>query len=52
MRLIISRILHRFDFEPTCDQGNWHDKQRIFGLWKKSPFYIRLQQRKEASAAA
>lgn len=45
MRLIISRILFRFDFGLAHDQSDWFDKQVVLTLWSKGPLYIRLQRR-------
>ncbi|PHH90361.1 hypothetical protein CDD83_3884 [Cordyceps sp. RAO-2017] len=45
MRLIICRLLLRFDFELAHPQDHWHDNQRTFGLWEKGPLYLRLTER-------
>lgn len=45
MRLIICRLLYRFDFELAHNQDSWHHDQSIFGIWQKSPLYLKLRQR-------
>lgn len=44
MRLIICRLLHRFNIELVPGQDGWHDNQKIFGIWQKEPLYIRLRE--------
>lgn len=45
MRVIIARILFRFDFELEPGQHNWHDQQTTFLVWKKGPLNITLKPR-------
>ncbi|KJZ78165.1 hypothetical protein HIM_02203 [Hirsutella minnesotensis 3608] len=45
LRLIISRLFFRFDFELLPGQERWHDNQRVYLLWDKGPLNIRLQPR-------
>lgn len=45
MRLMIARLLYRFDFELAFEQDGWHDSQRTFIVWEKGPLYLRLQPR-------
>ncbi|PHH65694.1 hypothetical protein CDD81_1780 [Ophiocordyceps australis] len=45
IRLIISRMFLRFDFEALPGQKDWQQKQRMFIVWEKSPLYIQLRQR-------
>ncbi|KAI8955153.1 cytochrome p450 monooxygenase [Xylaria longipes] len=43
MRLILARILYRFDVAPAPGTENWIDRQKIYGLWDKPslPFYLK-----------
>ncbi|KAM5347985.1 hypothetical protein ACJ41O_007809 [Fusarium nematophilum] len=45
MRLILVRLLWRFDLEllPECE--DWMDGQRIYGFWVKPPLKCRLRPR-------
>ncbi|KAM4067811.1 cytochrome p450 [Hirsutella rhossiliensis] len=45
MRLIICRLLYRFDFELAHKQESWHDDQKILFFWQKKPLYLNLQRR-------
>ncbi|KND86588.1 Isotrichodermin C-15 hydroxylase, partial [Tolypocladium ophioglossoides CBS 100239] len=45
MRLVLARLLYRFDFELAFEQDSWHDSQRTFVVWEKGPLYLRLQPR-------
>ncbi|KAJ6438805.1 Isotrichodermin C-15 hydroxylase [Purpureocillium lavendulum] len=47
MRYIIAGLLLRFDFELSHGQDDWHDKQKTFTIWEKSPLYVRLRPRFE-----
>ncbi len=42
MRLILTRVLWRFDLELVNDQEDWVSSQRIFSLWEKKPLMVRL----------
>ncbi|KAF5867749.1 putative benzoate 4-monooxygenase cytochrome p450 protein [Botrytis fragariae] len=46
MRLLISRLLFRFDYELLPGQETWHDNQRAFLLWDKQPLKVRFTVRK------
>ncbi|EQL00245.1 cytochrome P450 3A17 [Ophiocordyceps sinensis CO18] len=45
MRLIICRLFYRFDFELAHNQDGWHEDQKVFGIWQKSPLYLKIQRR-------
>ncbi|KAK9413202.1 putative Isotrichodermin C-15 hydroxylase [Seiridium unicorne] len=45
MRLLISRLLYRFDFELASGQSDWHGKQKYLVVWAKSPLWVRLKRR-------
>ncbi|RCI08842.1 hypothetical protein L249_4632 [Ophiocordyceps polyrhachis-furcata BCC 54312] len=45
MRLIISKLLYRFDFSLATPQDDWHESQRVLTLWTKGPLYVRLRRR-------
>ncbi|PNY24989.1 Isotrichodermin C-15 hydroxylase [Tolypocladium capitatum] len=45
IRLIITRVLYRFDVELAFKQDDWHEKQKTFLVWEKGPLYIRLTPR-------
>lgn len=44
MRLVIARLLYRFDFKLEPGQEGWH-KQRSFALWEKGPLNVKLHLR-------
>ncbi|KAI9159113.1 Cytochrome P450 monooxygenase astJ [Paramyrothecium foliicola] len=46
MRVIVARMLYRFDVEIGAGQEGWHDKQRIFLVWQKDPLYLDLKHAK------
>ncbi|KAL7793870.1 cytochrome P450 [Trichoderma ceciliae] len=48
MRLIASRILHRFDIELAPGQEDWHSSQRTFVAWERGPLEIYLKRTKTA----
>lgn len=45
LRVIISRVLYRFDYDVMEGQNDWHQKQRLFTVWKKGPLMLRLKAR-------
>lgn len=45
MQVIVSRVLHRFDFKLEPGQSKWHDEQLIYLAWQKDPLYISLTLR-------
>lgn len=45
LRVIISRVLYRFDYDVMEGQDDWHQKQRLFTLWKKGPLMLRFKAR-------
>ncbi|KAI1123503.1 cytochrome p450 monooxygenase [Nemania abortiva] len=42
MRLILARILYKFDLKPAPGAGNWIEGQQIYSIWEKPelPFYL------------
>ncbi|TGO44473.1 hypothetical protein BCON_0512g00020 [Botryotinia convoluta] len=46
MRLLISRLLFRFDYELLAGQEKWHNNQRAFLIWIKNPLQVRFTVRK------
>ncbi|KAK1981748.1 cytochrome P450 [Colletotrichum cereale] len=45
MRLLISRILYRFDYNLLPGQERWHDSQNSFLIWNKSPLKVQFSLR-------
>ncbi|RDA95651.1 hypothetical protein CP533_1130 [Ophiocordyceps camponoti-saundersi (nom. inval.)] len=45
MRLVVARLLFRFDFEMLPGQERWQSGQRVFLLWEKPPLYVRFRPR-------
>ncbi|KAL7943935.1 cytochrome P450 [Trichoderma barbatum] len=45
MRLIVSRILLRFDLELAPGQEDWHSSQRMFTIWERKQLNIYLKRR-------
>ncbi|KAF4982427.1 hypothetical protein FZEAL_1945 [Fusarium zealandicum] len=45
MRLILARMLWRFDLELMPECQDWMDGQRIYGFWVKPPLMCRISQR-------
>lgn len=43
MRLILARILYRFDVEIAPEARGWLDGQKVYTLWDKPslPFYLK-----------
>ncbi|KAI1153547.1 cytochrome p450 monooxygenase [Nemania diffusa] len=42
MRLILARILYRFDIKPAPGVEGWIEKQKVYSIWEKPalPFYL------------
>ncbi|PQE23100.1 cytochrome P450 3A17 protein [Rutstroemia sp. NJR-2017a WRK4] len=45
MRLIVSHLLYRFDFEVLPGQDDWHATQNTYVVWEKGPLYIKFSAR-------
>ncbi|KAM3474361.1 hypothetical protein MY5147_004292 [Beauveria neobassiana] len=45
LRLIASRLLHRFDYELAPGQDDWMASQRAFLLWEKGDLNVTLNRR-------
>ena len=43
MRLILAKLLWRFDMELVEGRGNWMEGQKVFGFWAKPPLMCRLE---------
>jgi hypothetical protein len=43
MRLMLARLLWRFDLELMADSLEW-DKQRVFVLWEKGELNIKITE--------
>lgn len=43
MRLILAKLLWRFDLELVGGRGNWMEGQQVFGFWAKPPLMCRLE---------
>ncbi|TGO80935.1 hypothetical protein BPOR_1507g00020 [Botrytis porri] len=46
MRLLISRLLFRLDYELLEGQEKWHNNQRAYLIWVKNPLKVRFTVRK------
>lgn len=42
MRLILARLLYRFDVKAAPGTENWIAKQKVYSIWEKPelPFYL------------
>jgi len=52
MRLILARILWRFDMEldrTSMGSGDWLVEQPVWVLWYKSPLLVKLSSREKKS---
>ncbi len=49
LRLIASRLLHRFDYELAPGQDDWMASQRSYVLWEKGDLNIILKKRQTAT---
>lgn len=47
MRIILARLIWRFDLELMPESKNWMEGQRIFGFWEKPPLMCKLSPRKK-----
>jgi hypothetical protein len=47
MRLIIARLLYKFDVELAPNAKNWLEDQKVYTLWDKPelPVYLKLARR-------
>ena len=43
MRLLLTRLLWKFDLELMPESNNWYD-QKIFIIWEKSELKIKLKE--------
>lgn len=46
LRVAISRLLFRFDFELAPGQEDWMDKSKVLIVWEKGPLKVKLTERK------
>lgn len=51
MRIVVSRIFHRFDWELVPGQERWLDEQLVFLVWQKGPLMINFKERRDRGAA-
>ncbi|KAI6254216.1 hypothetical protein MCOR19_009266 [Pyricularia oryzae] len=53
MRLIMSRVFLRFDFESLLPESeNWLTRQRAFTIWEKAPLMMKLKERTDLEVKA
>ena len=45
MRLVVARVLYRFDVELAAGQDDWHSSQNAYLVWDKGPLNIMLKPR-------
>ncbi|QKD59036.1 cytochrome P450 [Fusarium oxysporum Fo47] len=50
LRVILSHILFKFDFELKPGQSDWHEKQTSFLVWDKDPLNITLKLRQDEAS--
>lgn len=50
LRVILSHILFKFDFELKPGQSDWHEKQASFLVWDKDPLNITLKLRQDEAS--
>ncbi|KAM0083647.1 hypothetical protein ACKRZS_004151 [Fusarium odoratissimum] len=50
LRVILSHILFKFDFELKPGQSDWHEKQTSFLVWDKVPLNITLKLRQDEAS--
>ncbi|KAK6083774.1 hypothetical protein SCUP234_03633 [Seiridium cupressi] len=48
MRLIVTKLLYKFDVELLPGQEKWHAVQNAYLIWDKGPLYVRFTPRKAA----
>lgn len=51
LRVVISRILHRFDYTLEPGQEGWLDNARVFVVWEKPGIRVRLTERRPRKEA-
>ncbi|KAG6368859.1 hypothetical protein INS49_003075 [Diaporthe citri] len=51
LRVVISRLLFRFDVELAPGQEDWMDDGRVLVVWVKDPLKVKLTERKLISGA-
>lgn len=51
LRVVISRILHRFDYTLEPGQEGWLDNARVFVVWEKPGVKVRLIERRPRTEA-
>jgi len=42
MRVILARVIWNFDFELCRESENWMNDMRVFFIWFKGPFMVKL----------
>lgn len=42
MRLILAKILFRFDIELVDKEQKWMENQKMFTLWDKPPLMVKI----------
>ena len=43
MRLLLAKLLYRFDWELLPGQEDWMEGQRVQGFWQKGPLWCRIK---------
>jgi len=50
MRVVLARLVWNFDIELTTESENWATQLKIYVLWEKIPFYVKLRAVNNAQA--
>jgi hypothetical protein len=45
MRLVLARLIWNFDIMLAPESENWAEQLKIYVLWEKRPFFVRLRAR-------
>lgn len=43
MRLILARVLHRFEIKLATEGEDWIGEQKIYSAWEKIPLMVHLR---------
>lgn len=46
MRMILARVIWKFDMTLAEESRNWIDTNEVYTLWKKPPLWVHLTPRK------
>lgn len=47
MRLILCKVLYKYDLELDPGSEGWMEKQKMYALWEKKPMFVKFKERSD-----